>query len=113
MNYTRNNYFIEALAKYSSVLTEEQDQELMSMMMEANEAFNQVCPPTRKNFLKMDYVLFKFAELLNLNDLKDQIPLPLFRNLSNPRNNLVKHDEIWQDICQVTGWQFIPSIVQN
>ena len=42
---------------------------LRSMFREIQPAFSKHCPKDRKNFLSYSYVLYKFCELLELDDL--------------------------------------------
>ena len=64
----------------------------------------QHCPNNRKNFLSYSYVLHKFCELIELDDLL--IYFPLLKS----REKLQQQDQIWKDICKSLKWQYIPSI---
>lgn len=85
------------------VITKEAEEKLHMMFKMIQEPFMKVCPPERKNFLSYSYVLHKFVELLELDELKQYFPL-----LKN-RDNLDKQDKIWKGICEILGWQFISS----
>ena len=63
-----------------------------------------VCPKNRKNFLSYSYVLHKFCELLELDDLLVYFPL------LKSREKLQQQDRIWEKICRSLQWQYIPSI---
>ena len=60
--------------------------------------------PKRKNFLSYNYVMYKFFELLELDEY-----LNCFMLLKS-RNKLHQQDLIWKHICSSINWQYIPSI---
>jgi len=60
--------------------------------------------PKRKNFLSYNYVMYKFFELLELDEY-----LKCFQLLKS-RNKLHQQDIIWKHICKSLNWQYIPSI---
>tara|TARA_Y100000389_G_C17429918_1_gene501926 strand:+ start:756 stop:1820 length:1065 start_codon:yes stop_codon:yes gene_type:complete len=77
---------------------------LRSMFKEIQPAFSKHCPKERKNFLSYSYVLYKFCELLELDEL-----LPHF-NLLKSREKLQQQDFIWEKMCGELKWEYIPSI---
>ncbi len=86
------------------VMSREVEDKLRSMFKEIQPAFQKHCPKERSNFLSYSYVLYKFCELLELDEY-----LPSFPLLKN-RDKLYVQDKIWELICQELGWQFIRSI---
>ena len=62
------------------------------------------CPENRKNFLSYSYVLHKFCELLELDELLSHFPL------LKSREKLQQQDKIWECICNDLKWQYIPSV---
>ena len=60
--------------------------------------------PKRKNFLSYNYIMYKFFELLELDEY-----LKCFMLLKS-RNKLHQQDIIWKQICNYLNWQYIPSI---
>lgn len=58
----------------------------------------------RKNFLSYSYTLFKFLQLLGVED----IPMLHF-SLLKGRDKLEKQDQIFKKICGDLDWEFIPS----
>ena len=62
------------------------------------------CPSDRKNFLSYSYVLHKFCELLELDELLSYFPL------LKSREKLQQQDNIWEKICSSLKWQYIASI---
>lgn len=85
-------------------LRPDQEEQLKLMFTSIQAPFNRHCPKNRKNFLSYAYVLFKFCELLGLDEL-----LECFRLLKG-REKLHKQDVIFEKICEDLNWQFIPSI---
>lgn len=59
----------------------------------------------RKNMLSYSYTLFKFLQLLGV----ENIPLLHF-SLLKGRDKLERQDEIFKKICQDLDWEFVPSI---
>ena len=82
----------------------ELEEKLRLMFKEIQQPFETVCPTNRKNFLSYSYVLYKFFELLGLDDYKNRF------TLLKSRTKLHDQDKIWRDICKLTKWQYIPSI---
>ena len=66
--------------------------------------FQNNCPIDRKNFLSYNYVLHKFCQLLELDNLL--IHFPLLKS----REKLREQDKIWKNICKDLKWEYIPSI---
>lgn len=58
----------------------------------------------RKNFLSYSYVLFKFLQLLERDDLLKNL------SLLKSREKLHNQDQIWKLICSDLEWQFIKSL---
>lgn len=86
------------------VLTRQYEEQLRMMFKEIQTPFMEHCPPDRKNFLSYAYVLHKFCELLELDDLL--IYFPLLKS----REKLQQQDFIWKKICNDLEWEYIPSI---
>ena len=61
------------------------------------------CPPERKNFLSYSYVLHKFCELLEYDNLL------CYFSLLKSREKLQEQDKIWKKICEELKWEYIPS----
>jgi len=90
--------------KPAPVLTRQYEDQLRMMFKEIQTPFMKHCPSDRKNFLSYSYVLHKFCELLELDDLLTYFPL------LKSREKLQQQDNIWEKICQSLQWQYIPSI---
>ena len=87
-----------------AVMSREIEEKLRYMFKEIQPSFQAHCPKDRNNFLSYSYVLYKFCELLELDEY-----LPCFTLLKN-RDKLYIQDKIWQKICQDLRWQFVRSI---
>jgi hypothetical protein len=86
------------------VMSREIEEKLRYMFREIQPSFQKHCPEGRNNFLSYSYVLYKFCELLELDEY-----LPCFPLLKN-RDKLYVQDKIWQKICEELKWEFIRSI---
>ena len=86
------------------VMSREIEEKLRYMFKEIQPSFQSHCPKGRSNFLSYSYVLYKFCELLELDEY-----LPCFPLLKN-RDKLYVQDKIWQKICTDLSWEFIRSI---
>jgi len=86
------------------VMSREIEEKLRYMFREIQPSFQKHCPEGRNNFLSYSYVLYKFCELLELDEY-----LPCFPLLKN-RDKLYVQDKIWQKICDELKWEFIRSI---
>jgi ribosomal protein S27AE len=86
------------------VLSRSHEEQLRMMFKEIQTPFMQHCPDNRKNFLSYAYVLHKFCELIELDELLTYFPL------LKSREKLQQQDRIWKDICTSLKWQYIPSI---
>ena len=86
------------------ILSYKNEERLRNMFQEIQTPFLNHCPETRKNFLSYSYVLHKFCELLELDELL--IYFPYLKS----REKLQQQDRIWKLICGELKWQYIPSI---
>ena len=86
------------------VMSREVEEKLRYMFKEIQPSFVKHCPKSRSNFLSYSYVLYKFCELLNLDEYLQCFPL-----LKN-RDKLYNQDKIWEKICQDMSWQYIKSL---
>jgi Ni,Fe-hydrogenase III component G len=59
---------------------------------------------SRLSFLNYHYTLHKLSELLSLDKLQKNF------KLLKSIDKLRLHDSIWSGICEILGWEFIPSI---
>jgi hypothetical protein len=85
-------------------ITPEIEEKIRTMFSEIQAPFLMYCPNDRTNFLSYSYILYKFFELLELDEYKVYFPL------LKSRDRLICHDQIWAQICKYLHWQFIPSV---
>ena len=85
-------------------ISSETEERIRLMFKEIQAPYDKHKPDTRKNFLNYGYVLYKFCELLELDDC-----LPRF-SLLKSREKLYEHDVIWKNICHDLRWEFIPTV---
>ena len=85
-------------------ITPEIEEKIRTMFSEIQAPFLMYCPNDRTNFLSYSYILYKFFELLELDEYKVYFPL------LKSRDRLICHDQIWAKICKYLHWQFIASV---
>ena len=90
--------------KQTPFLTRKNEEQLRIMFKDIQTPFQKNCPDGRKNFLSYNYVLHKFCQLLELDNLL--IHFPLLKS----REKLREQDKIWKNICKDLKWEYIPSI---
>ena len=102
--YEHIPHLINALSgKKAPTLSRKAEETLRSLFKDIQVPFMNNCPPNRKNFLSYSYVLHKFCELLEYDELL--IYFPLLKS----REKLQQQDQIWDKICLELKWQYIPS----
>lgn len=85
-------------------ITPEIEEKIRAMFQDIQAPFLLYCPNDRTNFLSYSYILYKFFELLELDEYK--IYFPLLKS----RDRLIAHDQIWKKICEDLHWEFISSV---
>ena len=85
-------------------ITPEIEEKIRTMFQEIQAPFLLYCPDDRTNFLSYSYILFKFFELLELDEYKSYFPL------LKSRDRLIAHDQIWKKICEYLRWEFVQSV---
>ena len=85
-------------------ITPEIEEKIRAMFQEIQAPFLLYCPDDRTNFLSYSYILYKFFELLELDEYR--IYFPLLKS----RDRLISHDQIWKKICEYLHWEFISSV---
>jgi hypothetical protein len=82
-------------------MSREDEEKLRHMFREIQPSFKKHCPKGRRNFLSYGYVLYKFCELLEMDEYLACFPL-----LKN-RDKLYLQDKTWEKICKDQGWQYL------
>lgn len=85
-------------------ITPEIEEKIRSMFQEIQAPFLMYCPNDRTNFLSYSFILYKFFELLELDEY--MVYFPLLKS----RDRLISHDQIWKQICDYLKWEFIQSV---
>ncbi len=89
--------------KKAPILKRYEEEKLRGLFKEIQLPFANNCPQERKNFLSYSYVLHKFCQLLEYDELLEFFPL------LKSREKLQQQDQIWKLICQDLKWEYIPS----
>lgn len=82
-------------------MSREDEEKLRHMFREIQPSFKKNCPKGRRNFLSYGYVLYKFCELLEMDEYLACFPL-----LKN-RDKLYLQDKTWEKICHEMKWQYL------
>jgi len=85
-------------------MSREDEEKLRHMFREIQPSFKKHCPKGRRNFLSYGYVLYKFCELLEMDEYLSCFPL-----LKN-RDKLYLQDKTWEKICGDQGWQYLRTV---
>jgi hypothetical protein len=83
-------------------MTRKDEDILRSMFRKIQDPYQKHCPQERNNFLNYNYVLYKFCQLLSLDEY-----LPCFTMLKS-RPKLLMHEAVWKKICKTLRWECIP-----
>ena len=84
-------------------MSREDEEKLRHMFREIQPSFKNHCPKGRRNFLSYGYVLYKFCELLEMDEYLACFPL-----LKN-RDKLYLQDKTWEKICADMRWGYVPT----
>lgn len=85
-------------------MSREDEDKLRHMFREIQPSFKKHCPKGRRNFLSYGYVLYKFCELLEMDEYLACFPL-----LKN-RDKLYMQDKTWELICKEQNWEYIRTL---
>lgn len=103
--YEHINYIINRINGIPTPqFSPELEEKLCNMFRDIQGPFLKYCPKDRKNFLSYSYVLYKFFQLLGLNEYLKYFPL------LKSREKLYVQDQIWKKICEELNYEVIPSL---
>lgn len=103
--YEHINYIINRINGIPTPqFSPELEDKLCNMFKNIQAPFLKHCPKDRKNFLSYSYVLYKFFQILGLNEYLKFFPL------LKSREKLYVQDQIWRKICQELNYEIIPSL---
>jgi len=83
---------------------EEKLREMFKLIQEPFEIARKEICPDRLSFLSYMFVLYKFCELLGLEEYKKRFTL--LKSIEKLR----VQDKIWKRICAIMEWKYISSI---
>ena len=103
--YEHINYIINRINGIPTPqFSPELEEKLCNMFRSIQAPFLKHCPKDRKNFLSYSYVLYKFFQILGLNEYLKYFPL------LKSREKLYVQDQIWRNICIDLNYDIIPSL---
>jgi hypothetical protein len=103
--YEHINYIINRINGIPTPqFSQELEDKLCNMFRNIQAPFLKHCPKDRKNFLSYSYVLYKFFQILGLNEYLKYFPL------LKSREKLYVQDQIWKKICVELNYEIIPSL---
>lgn len=103
--YEHINYIINRINGIPTPqFSPELEDKLCNMFRDIQAPFLKHCPKDRKNFLSYSYVLYKFFQILGLNEYLKFFPL------LKSREKLYAQDQIWKKICEELNYVVIPSL---
>lgn len=84
--------------------TDEMEKQLKSCFSIIDSIFEEVCPSSRQNLISYPFIRYKICQML-------KYPKKYLKcsKLVKTNDRLFEQDRIWYDICQKTGWAFLPS----
>lgn len=86
------------------IISNDLEKTLIDMFNSIQQPFEKHCPKNRKNFLSYSYTLYKFFQILEMNEYLVYFPL------LKSREKLFEQEEIWKRICNDLEWKFIRCI---
>jgi len=102
--YEHINYIINRINGVPTPqFSPELEEKLFNMFRDIQGPFLKHCPKDRKNFLSYSYVLYKFFQILGLNEYLKYFPL------LKSREKLYVQDQIWKNICMELNYEFLQS----
>jgi hypothetical protein len=103
--YEHINYIINRINGIPTPqFSQDLEDKLCNMFRNIQAPFLKHCPKDRKNFLSYSYVLYKFFQILGLNEYLKYFPL------LKSREKLYVQDQIWKKICLELNYEIIPSL---
>lgn len=103
-NYCRSAHFKKKIKNSLPMIPPDLRRQLCSMFNVIESPFKQICYDTRKNFIRYDYIIMKFLEILG-EDHYIQFLKPLKSDLT-----VYRYDQIFKKICLQVNFPFKQSV---
>lgn len=97
-------YKLNNIQSNKILMTREQEENIIKMFKEICDAFLICNNGEIKIFLNYNYVIYKICELCEYSDLL--LLIPLIRSVKKLEYN----DSIWEKICKIKNYKFIPTV---
>ena len=101
--YEHITFIKDKLGIKPPIMSQQLEETLCNLFVDIQVPYAKYCPSDRVNFLNYYYTLYKLCELLDERDY-----LPHFPMLKDQKK--IEQDQIWKNICQDLGWDFIPTL---
>jgi hypothetical protein len=101
--YEHITFIKDKLGIKPPIMSQQLEETLCNLFIDVQVPYAKYCPSDRVNFLNYYYTLYKLCELLDEN-----VYLPHFPMLKDQKK--IEQDQIWKNICQDLGWDFIPTL---
>jgi len=90
--------------KKPPVIPKDMEEKLCTLFIDIQTPFNKVKPPGRKNFLSYAFVIYKFCQLLELDELAENF------TLLKDKDKLNQQEDIWKKMCKELNWEYIATL---
>lgn len=101
--YEHITFIKDQLGIKPPIMSQQLEETLCNLFIDIQIPYAKYCPSDRVNFLNYYYTLYKLCELLDEREY-----LPHFPMLKEQKK--IEQDQIWKNICQDLGWDFIPTL---
>ena len=101
--YEHITFIKDKLGIKPPIMSQQLEETLCNLFIDIQVPYAKYCPSDRVNFLNYYYTLYKLCELLDEREY-----LPHFPMLKEQKK--IEQDQIWKNICQDLGWDFIPTL---
>jgi hypothetical protein len=101
--YEHITFIKEKLGIKPPIMTLQLEETLCNLFIDIQIPYAKYCPEDRVNFLNYYYTLYKLCELLGETSYLKHFPM-----LKEQKK--IEQDEIWKNICNELGWDFIPTL---
>ena len=86
------------------IIPEQIEEKLYKMFEEIQEPYEKHKGHRKKSFFSYDYIIYKFFEILNLDDFTH------YCKLLDNNDKITEHDRIWKKICEDLNYPFYVTL---